>query len=71
MVPANRGRRGFDSFGAVASRTSTTKHTDLPPINVLHSVTRDQRVAVLESSGALNLVRWVNNKIDILDIGFG
>ena len=23
-------------FEAVASRTSTTKHTDLPPINVLH-----------------------------------
>jgi hypothetical protein len=48
---------------AVARNTSTTKHTDLPPIIFL-------QVAVVVSTGALDLVRWVNNRID-RHMGFG
>lgn len=63
---------------AVASDTSTTKHTDLPPKIVLHQGTgttgctvQNEQVAVLVSTGRLNMVRWVNSRIDRLDIGFG
>lgn len=61
------------SGGFEEGRASTTKHTDLPPINVLRfaRIVRNQQVAVLVGTGTLDLVRWVNNKIDVSDIGFG